>query len=498
MKRELIELLRSDMTAFAKKCFAELNGGELPDNAPYFKLLVAFAEDVASGKIRRGIVNMPPRHLKTQMLSVTLVARMLGQNPNLKVMVVTHGDELSRDIAYDTRKILRCAWYQEAFGTRLSESRYVVTDFATEQGGGVFATSVRGAITGRGADLVIVDDPVKIVDATNINVHERIAGLFATEILRRLNRANTGQILIVGHRLHPQDLTGHYEGRPGWQQLVLPFIASEASTMSVGRASWHRKAGELLRPDAFSKAEVNEIQALVGPPDFETLFQQNARGVPWEPLADDSFPRFPGPVPNDAPLVVSVDPAQAANARASFWVAQAWAVMDGAFVLVDQRREQTGYDGMVAAMPRFLKRHLPSIVLVEETSTGIALVEKLKRNRNSDVISIPTPTASKTERLKSCIAVIRSRRVMIAHGAPFREEFVEELTGFPHAPSDDQVDAMTQFLNFLATSPDIRPRPQRAISDHRTIKGIAASPTNIEVYAPGGRAISAVGKQRRF
>ena len=412
-------------------------------------------------------------------------------NPNLKVMVVTHGDELSRDIAYDIRKILRCAWYHDAFRMRLSDSRYAVTDFATEQGGGVFATSVGGATTGRGADLIIVDDRSKSSMQRTSMCTSALPNSSPAEILHRLNRASTGQILIVGHRLHPKDLTGHYEGRPGWQQLILPFIASEASTIEVGKAPWYRKPGELLRPDAFSEAEVNEIQGLAGPPDFRTLFQQNARGVPWEPLTDDSFPPFPGPVPNDAPLVISIDPARAANARASFWVAQAWAVMDGAYVLVDQRREQTGYDGMVAAIPRFLTRHLPSTVLVEETSTGIALAEELKRNRNWNAIGIPTPTASKTERLKSCIAVIRSGRAMIAYGAPFREEFVSELANFPHTPNDDQVDAMTQFLNFLTTSPDIRPRPQRAICASAGAVSCHA-PSRIEVYESGDRTLAVV------
>ena len=195
MKCEIKELLRRNMPAFARKCFAELNGGELPEEAPYFELLMAYAEFVASGAIRRGIVNMPPRHLKTLTFSVTMVAWMLGHNPGLKIMIVTYGDELSREIADKIRRILRSKWYQEIFRTRLSASRYVVTDFATEQGGNVFATSVGGAITGRGADLIIVDDPVKNEDATNMREHDRVAARFAAEIQHRLNRPNSGQIL---------------------------------------------------------------------------------------------------------------------------------------------------------------------------------------------------------------------------------------------------------------------------------------------------------------
>ena len=285
---------------------------------------------------------------------------------------------------------------------------------------------------------------------------------------------------------------------PGWHCLVLPFIADEPATIEVGRSVWRREAGELLRPQAFTEDQVAEIRALTGPPDFETLFQQNAQGVPWEPLTEEHLPEFRRHIPDNAPLVVSIDPAQAAHAKASFWVAQAWVIIDDSYVLVEQMREQSGYNGMMAALSRFLKRWRPSVILIEQTSTGIAVAEQLKRKQAATIVEIPVPTAAKVDRLKACIGVILARRIQVAIGAPCREEFVEEVTGFPQAASDDQVDAMTQFLNYVAAAPVIRSRQQRAVAHARTATGIRASGANVEVYSSGGRAISAIGRYRRF
>ena len=334
-KKLLLEALRKDFGAFVRKVFAELNGGELPETGLYLALLIEFAKDIALGKIRRGIVNLPPRHLKTLIFSVALPAWMLGHDPRLKIMIVTYGDDLSRDIADMLRRILKTDWCQATFPTRLSESRFAVTDFATKQGGHVYATSIGGAITGRGANFIIIDDPVKISDATNPAVHQRVAERFSGEIMSRLNNLAKGRILIVGHRLHPGDLTGQLDDDPAWKRLVLPFVADERTAVRYGSVKWRRKAGELLRPEAYTSADVARKMADAGQPGFEALYQQNPSGVPWEPLEDGDFLAYARPIPYDAPVVVSVDPAQAAHERASFWVAQAWTIVGETYVLID-------------------------------------------------------------------------------------------------------------------------------------------------------------------
>src|SRR6476661_4290005 len=182
----------------------------------------------------------------------------------MRIMVITYGEDLSRDIADKVRRILRSSWFCQVFATRLSADRFQLTDFTTKQGGGVLSTSFGGPTTGRGADVIIIDDPVKIVDAANISAHDRVAQIFETGTVNRLNKPKSGRILVVGHRLHPEDLSGRLMDRPGWRNLVLPFITDADTQIAYGTKRWNRKAGELLRPDAYSDDEVEALRAVSG------------------------------------------------------------------------------------------------------------------------------------------------------------------------------------------------------------------------------------------
>lgn len=492
MKKALLEsALRTDFRSFFRKAFAELHSGDMPENARYIDVICDFLESFDSGEFRRGIINLPPRHLKTVLCTVCLSAWILGRKPATRIMIVTYGEELSRDIGDKIRHILRSTWYTAVFPTRLSSDRYQVTDFTTQQGGGVLATSFGGAITGRGADRIIVDDPVKVAEAANIAVHDRVAEVFVSEIMNRLNQPKTGKILIVGHRLHPDDLSGRFAGKPGWHQLVLPFIADEPACIEYGTKKWKRKVGELLRPEGFSEDQVEELRAIDGSPDFETLFQQNPRGVPWAELTDDSFPKYYAPIPDTCPLLLSIDPAHKTHRKASYSVIQAWCQIGENWVLVDQWREHADFEHLKEAAARFSNCHRPSVVLVEATSVGRALAEYLRRRPHRAVVQIDPGTQSKLERLKGCLRFIIDGRVQIKGNAPFRDQFVEEFVSFPHGDFDDQVDATTQFLNYMATSSTIPARMQRAISNLSTYTGISANGFATQVYESGGRAIVA-------
>lgn len=464
MKKPMLQTaLRSDFRTFFKKAFATLHSGNMPEKARYIEVVCDFLDALDAGDFHRGVINLPPRHLKTFLCTVCLSAWTLGRNPASQIMIVSYGEELSRDIADKVRRILRSAWYIEAFSSRLSSDRYQVTDFATEQGGGVFATSFGAAITGRGADMIIVDDPVKIADAANIAVHDRAAEVFKNEIMNRLNRPKDGKILIVGHRLHPDDLSGRFASQPGWRHLAMPFVADKPISIKHGTKVWKRREGELLRPEGFTEDQVEEIRGMEGFPDFEILYQQNDAGLAGTHLTEDSFPEFSGPIPETCPLVLSIDPAQRVHRSASFSVIQAWGLIDDNLVLIDQWREHVDFDDLKVAAARFSNRHRPSVTLVEGASTGKALAEYLRRRNTGEVVEIDPGNRTKRQRLKSCVSRILSGTVLIKAYADFRDEFIEEFLNFPHGVSDDQVDATTQVLNYIATSPTIPSRQPRAI-----------------------------------
>jgi len=191
-----------------------------------------------TGKTKRLIINLPPRHFKTWIGSICLSAWILGHRPSAKILMLTYGQELADKIARAIRAIMRSAWYKELFKkTRLASSK--LDDFATTAGGAVRSVSMEGGVTGYGADYIIVDDPTELKDCDNVKRLERVVDLFQTEILTRLNNPKRGRVVIIAHRVNEDDLSGHLLAQQGrWRNLKLPLVAMRTrSSRSATRLS---------------------------------------------------------------------------------------------------------------------------------------------------------------------------------------------------------------------------------------------------------------------
>jgi hypothetical protein len=254
--------LRDNFEFFASKVFRDLHDREKLGKQAYIEYLCAELEDLAVGNTNRLVINLPPRHLKTFLGSVCLAAWCLGRDPCLKILVVTYADNLAQDISYNIRRVLRLPWYKEVFGTRLAEDRGKVNDFATTQGGGVYAALAAGSITGRGGDLIIFDDPLSIDDAENREQIERVNKRFDKVIMSRLNNPKTGKVVIIAHRLNADDLSGHVHKQGGWRRICLPMIAPRKRSYGVNGVTWCRKKGSLLRPGAFTRSQMKRPRIL--------------------------------------------------------------------------------------------------------------------------------------------------------------------------------------------------------------------------------------------
>src|SRR3984893_626981 len=161
MTGDFKSLLRSNLLALAMKAYKEMNARSMPDD-PYLQLLADRLAGVVTGKTKRLIVNLPPRHFKTWIGSICLSAWILGRDPSAKILIVTYGQELADKIAHTIRGIMRSEWYRELFKkTRLAKSRSKLVDFVTTAGGGVRSVSIEGGVTGHGADFIIIDDPIE-------------------------------------------------------------------------------------------------------------------------------------------------------------------------------------------------------------------------------------------------------------------------------------------------------------------------------------------------
>src|SRR5438477_402321 len=199
-------LLRHDFTTFAGRCFQELNPQtDLAINW-HLEVIAAKLTAVREGKIRRLIINLPPRHLKSLMASIALPAWCLGLDSTAQILCVSYAQDLADKLARDCRGIMMSPWYRKIFPTRLAPHRQAVQEFITTRQGYRLATSTGGVLTGRGADIILIDDPLKPEEALSDTQRRSGNEWYDHTLYSRLNDKRHGAIVIIMQPLHEDDL----------------------------------------------------------------------------------------------------------------------------------------------------------------------------------------------------------------------------------------------------------------------------------------------------
>jgi predicted phage terminase large subunit-like protein len=459
MTSELKALLRRDFLSFGRKALRELESLKLGDE-PYLSYLASELDQFAEGKTRRLIVNLPPGHLKTSLGSVCLAARMLAQNPALKIILVTHAEHLSKSIARNILAILRASWFKELFATRIKRGHAEVTDFGTTSGGGVFVTSFHGRFTGRRADVIIVDDPHDITD--NVAQIENTVESFSTVLLSRLNDRKAGRVLVIAHRVHERDLSAYLLQRKNWKHVLLPLVATKTQSYETTSGNWVRHKGELLRPNEFGPEELDDLRANSFQPDFEMLYQQDCDLQALPTITAEHFPTIRELMPPTAPVVLSVDAGMTKRDTSAFSVIAVWRLSLDRYYLIDLFREQCDYSNLRREVRRLYKKYRPVAILIERAANGHALISDLSRKfpRLAEfVIPIDPDGRSKSARLRVHAKTIIAKRIHLPADAPWRDDFVAEFVEFPRGKFTDQVDATTQLLDRANELVRLKARP---------------------------------------
>src|SRR5207253_1705640 len=209
---ECAALLYHDFASFAARAFGELNPRTPLAMNWHVELIAAKLAAVHAGYIRRLIVSLPPRHLKSHLASVAFPAWCLGHEPSAEILCVSYAQDLADKLSRDCRRILASEWYQRLFPTRLAPRHQAVPEFETTAQGSRVATSVGGVLTGRGADLIVIDDPLKPEEALS-QAHRRAANeWFDHTLYSRLNDKEKGAIILIMHRLHESLPSGMTRG----------------------------------------------------------------------------------------------------------------------------------------------------------------------------------------------------------------------------------------------------------------------------------------------
>ena len=280
MNRLLEAVLRTDLRFFIRKVFATVCPGEPYLHTWHIEAIAYQLERVFRGETARLLINQPPRSLKSICVSVAYVAWLLGRDPTRRVIVVSYSGDFAAELHRQFRQVASSEWYAALFpNTRWAKETGL--EFVTTLGGGRYATSVGGTLTGRGADLIVIDDPLNAAEAQSEAARKRVLDWFGGWLVSRLNDKRTGTIVAVMQRLHEDDLAGHVVRQGGWEHLDLPAIADEEQVFQLGpEKSHHRRVGDVLHPEREGSGAFEALKRELGGMMFSAQYQQ--RPVPLE------------------------------------------------------------------------------------------------------------------------------------------------------------------------------------------------------------------------
>ncbi len=462
-RREFAAVLRGDLPSFIQQVFKTLETARFRPNW-HIEAIAHQLDLCRRGQTKRLLITQPPRSLKSICVSVAYVAWRLGHDPGRKFICVSYSNELAGSFARQFRTIVASQWYREVFpGVRLKRD----TDFEliTSRGGGRLATSVGGTLTGRGADEIIIDDPMKAEDGQSETARARVHEWFGGTLATRLNNKNEGIIIVVQQRLHEDDLAGHLIERGGWEHLDLPAIAIEPQHIQLGDGEVHtRSPGDVLHPAHEDKAALDRIKAEIGSFNFSAQYQQ--RPVPFEGnLVKMDWFRFYDRLPahdSDGRIVQSWDTASKAGELNDYSVCTTWLVKGKDYYLLDVYRGRHDFPDLKKKAMQLFEHWGARLVLVEDAGSGTALIQELRRARRGIRVVGIKPEQDKITRFSTESVAIEAGHVHLPKEAPWLDTFLHELLAFPYGKFDDQVDSVSQFLRRY------NPRYRRGLGSGRT------------------------------
>jgi predicted phage terminase large subunit-like protein len=316
--------------------------------------------------------------------------------------------------------------------------------FNTTQGGSYYAIGRGGAITGRGADLLVIDDLIKDSDeAQSDTVRRNLHVWYQTVAYPRLQPG--GAIVLIQTRWHQDDLVGRLlrEHPEDWEDLRLAAIAQTDESF--------RLAGEALWPQPYSLKDLEQTRVAIGSAAFESLYQENpaaAEGV----IFKREWWRFYREAPVSGRIVQSWDTAYKSGSDNDFSVCTTWCVTSAGYFLLSLWRGKVEFPELKKRVQWLAREWKPSLILVEDSGSGQSLVQELRYGTNLLIIGVKVHK-DKEERARLVTPLIEAGKVFLPESAPFLTGYIDELANFPNGPHDDQVDSTTLALNYLRHEP---------------------------------------------
>ena len=424
--------IKNDFMAFVKYVWPDFIEGS------HHKIMADKFNKVATGELKRIIINMAPRHTKSEFSSYLLPAWMIGRNPKLKIIQATHTTELAVRFGRKAKHLIDSEEYQKIYPTKLREDSKAAGRWETNEGGEYFAAGVGGSITGRGADLLIIDDPHSEQDALNVNALDRTWEWYTSGPRQRLQPG--GIIVVVMTRWNMKDLTGRLinaqkEAKADqWEVIEFPAI------LPNNKPVW---------PEYWKLEELESVKASLAIGKWNAQYQQNPTAEEGSIIKREWWNLWEKDLPPLYHVIQSYDTAFLKKETADYSAITTWGVFypteDSGpnLILLDVVKDRFEFPELRRVALEQYNYWKPESVIIEGKASGMPLTFELRKQGIPVINYTPSRGNDKHARVNAVAPLFESGQIW-ATDDKFTEEVIEECAAFPYGDHDDLVDSMTQ------------------------------------------------------
>jgi predicted phage terminase large subunit-like protein len=455
-------LLRSDFSAFTKKVYFTVS-----PNSPYLHnwhidLIAEYLLACQQRKIKRLIINIPPRYLKSISVNVAWPCWLLGNNPSEKIISASYSQTLSLKHSIDSRLVIESDWYKQTFGDlKLTDDQNTKSKFVTEKRGSRFATSVGGTLTGEGGNFLILDDPHNALEAQSEKERQTAIEWYKQVFASRLDDKKNGVIVLVMQRLQQEDLTGHLI-KNDWVHLKIPAINRTKKDLvfnfPISGRQVIMKPNDVLHESRETLEQLLQTESELGSYAFAGQYLQEP--VPVEGgLVKRAWIKWHSkkPVEYWDEIIQSWDTAIKEGQFNDYSVCTIWGRKGEHWFIIEIIREKMGYPTLKKSVINTAQKYSEKLthILVEDKASGQTIVQDLITETRLPIIAIQ-PKGDKVARLSMVSGDIEAGRLSLQTDGENTDEAINELMGFPTVSHDDIVDSITQFLIWVKNRNKIR------------------------------------------
>jgi len=456
--RFIAAAIRADLYSFVQAAFPIVAAEPKLLRNWHIEAMTYALSRVLRGEIKRLIITVPPRNLKSICAPVALPAFALGHDPTRRFICVSYAQGLAEKHANDCRALMQSAMYQRIFPTRISPVKDTQQEFATTAGGYRYTTSVGGTLTGRGGNFIVLDDPIKPQDVYSEIARTHLVQWHSNTLLSRLDNKADDAIVVIMQRLHVDDFVAYLLAQGGWTHLNFPAVAETDQWVQCGPNRWHvRKQGDVLHPEREPLSVLKELERSMGSMDYAAQYQQTPVAEGGNFIKRAWFPRYdqpPCPADGDR-IVVSWDTAVSAKELSSYSACMVMLVRGDSVYVLDVFRDRLEYPDLKRKIIEIHRRWSTYTnnyaLLIENTGAGMSVIQDLKREHIHAVAIMPKE--DKVIRMNAQTARIEAGSVFLPRNAPWLDDFFQEVLAFPASRYSDQIDALSQALNYIFNRP---------------------------------------------